>query len=156
VTWLRTNCAINFQSTRISIYAFCMCIVFPPTPVNLWLHRRNIRLIEGSAKCRHLKKLACKRDFAAGVYLSETQNPPPPPTLYLFTQGRGGGELNQRDGVRGFSSQSWVENTNHDLQTLRNTLQSINSYETTLFWPECKAPFYRFISAPDSNPDPKR
>jgi hypothetical protein len=35
---------------------------------------------------------------------------------------------------------------------VRNTLQSINSYENTLFWPECKAPFYRFISAPDSNP----
>ncbi len=38
------------------------------------------------------------------------------------------------------------------------------SYETTLFWPECKALFYRFIldpdsnpvSDPDSNPDPKR
>jgi hypothetical protein len=40
------------------------------------------------------------------------------------------------------------------------------SYETTLFWPEYKAPVYRFISDPDSdsnpvsdpdsNPDPKR
>jgi hypothetical protein len=33
-------------------------------------------------------------DFAAGVYLSETQNPIHPPplhTIYLFTQGRGGG-----------------------------------------------------------------
>ena len=30
VTWLRTNCARNFQSTRIShIYAFCMCSVPP-------------------------------------------------------------------------------------------------------------------------------
>ncbi len=41
------------------------------------------------------------RDFAAGIYLSEAQNPIPPPplqtvyvyTVYLFTQGRGeGGE----------------------------------------------------------------
>ncbi len=38
------------------------------------------------------------------------------------------------------------------------------SYETTLFWPDYKAPFYRYISDPDSNPvsdpdsnpDPKR
>jgi hypothetical protein len=32
-------------------------------------------------------------------------------TVYLFTQGRGGGELNQREGYKGNSSQSWVENT---------------------------------------------
>ncbi len=76
------------------------------------------------------------------------------------------GELNQRDGARGISSQSWVENTNLDFQSINSAKhsQSINSFENTLFWPECKAPFYRFISAPDSNPvsdpdsnpDPKR
>jgi hypothetical protein len=33
--------------------------------------------------------------------------------FYLFTQGRGGGvELNQREGERGNSSLSWVENIN--------------------------------------------
>ncbi len=37
-------------------------------------YRRKIRLIEGNAKCRHLKKLTYKRNFAAGVYLSEAQN----------------------------------------------------------------------------------
>jgi hypothetical protein len=31
--------------------------------------------------------------------------------VYLFTQGRGG-EVNQREGYWGNSSQSWVENTN--------------------------------------------
>jgi hypothetical protein len=38
--------------------------------------------------------------------------------VYLFTQGREGegGELNQREGERGNSSQSWVENTNNKLQ----------------------------------------
>ncbi len=59
-------------------------------------------------------------DFAAGVYLSrvwgiESHTPPPLlHTVYLFTQGRegAGGELNKREGVRGNSSQSWVENTN--------------------------------------------
>ncbi len=64
-----------------------------------------------------------KEGFAAGIYLSEVQNPPPPFTLYtcmqymyLFTQGWGGGELNQREGERGnrggYISQSLVKNTN--------------------------------------------
>ena len=62
-------------------------------------------LIEGNAECRHLKKMTGKRDFAAGVYLSEALNPIPPPSLHtlhvykvhLFTQRIGeGGELNQR------------------------------------------------------------
>ncbi len=59
-------------------------------------------------------------DFAAGVYRSEAQNPIPPPlthcivyTVYLFARegGQGRRELNQREGERGKSSQSWVENT---------------------------------------------
>jgi hypothetical protein len=66
---------------------------------------RNIRLIEGNARRPHLKKLACKRDFAAGVYLPQAQNTITPLlhtvyvyTVYLYTQGRGrGGELNQRE-----------------------------------------------------------
>jgi hypothetical protein len=42
--------------------------------------------------------------FAAGVYLPEAQNLPPYTlytclhAVYVFTQGRGGGELNQREG----------------------------------------------------------
>jgi hypothetical protein len=47
-------------------------------------HRRKIRLKEGNGKCRHLKKLTCKRNFAAGIYLSEAQNPPH--TLYTCIQ----------------------------------------------------------------------
>jgi hypothetical protein len=50
--------------------------------------------------CRHLKKSDLLREFAAGVYLSEAQNPIPPPPLrtvysilYFFTRGRGGGEV---------------------------------------------------------------
>jgi hypothetical protein len=48
-------------------------------------NRRKITLIEGNAKCRHLRKFT----FAAGVNLSEAQNripPPPPYTLYTFIQ----------------------------------------------------------------------
>jgi hypothetical protein len=73
------------------------------------------------------KKIDLKRDFAAGVYLSEVQNPITP--LLPFTHcirvfriqflfpctgdgGGGGRELNQRKGDRANSSQSWVENTN--------------------------------------------
>jgi hypothetical protein len=53
------------------------------------------------------KNIDLSRDFAAGVYLSDAQNPiPTPPPLhtvyvytgYLFTKGSGwGGELNQRE-----------------------------------------------------------
>ncbi len=59
-----------------------------------------INYIDTKANCRHLKKIDLKRNFAAGVYMSEARNPiqsPPPYTLYtgiqvyLFTQGRGGG-----------------------------------------------------------------
>ena len=33
--------------------------------------------------------------------------------VYLFTQGKGeGGTMNQREGLKGNSSQSWVKNTN--------------------------------------------
>ncbi len=59
-------------------------------------------------------------DFAADVYLSEPRTHTPPllthcirTQVFLFTHGRGeGGELNQREGERGNSSQSWVENSN--------------------------------------------
>jgi hypothetical protein len=70
---------------------------------------------------RH-RKIDLYRDFAAGVYLSEAQNPMPSPHNYtLYTcmiyhtyshEGGGGRELNQREGESGNSSQSWVENTN--------------------------------------------
>ncbi len=78
--------------------------------------RRKIRLIEGSAKCRHLKKLTCKGTLRQvfTVYISEAQNPIPPPpllrtvykrvynTVYLFTHGKGEGgrELRQREDKR--------------------------------------------------------
>ncbi len=61
-------------------------------------------------------------DFTVGVYLSAAQNPIPPPlhieyvytvkSMYVFTHRRGEEELNQREGERGNSWQSWVENTN--------------------------------------------
>jgi hypothetical protein len=35
-----------------------------------------------------------------------------PYTLYKWGRGGGGGEVNQREGGRGNSLQSWVENTN--------------------------------------------
>jgi hypothetical protein len=56
------------------------------------------RVIEDNAKCYHFKKIDLCRDFAAGIYLSEAQNPIYSPPLshgirvvYLFTQGRGEG-----------------------------------------------------------------
>jgi hypothetical protein len=61
------------------------------------VRRKKIRLMEGNKKGRQLKSWPVK-DFAAGVYLLEAQNPIPPPPhtvyvypVYLFTQGKGGG-----------------------------------------------------------------
>jgi hypothetical protein len=42
-------------------------------------------------------KIDLKRYFAAGVYLSEAQNPIPPPP-YTLIHTRKGGELNEREG----------------------------------------------------------
>jgi hypothetical protein len=49
------------------------------------VERRKIRLIEGNAKCCHLKKLTSK-GTAAGVYLPRTPYPPPSYTLYKCIQ----------------------------------------------------------------------
>jgi hypothetical protein len=66
-----------------------------------------IRLIEGNAKCGHLKKLTCKwtlqQMFICLGPRSQNPIPPPPPnTLYTCIlihtgKGRRGGELNQRE-----------------------------------------------------------
>ncbi len=59
----------------------------------------------------------------ADAYLSEAPSPPHtnPPThcirvysilIHTGKGGRGGGEMNQREGYRGNISQSWVETTN--------------------------------------------
>jgi hypothetical protein len=77
----------------------------------LGTHRRKIRLIEGKTKWRHLKNYPVK-ELVAGVYLSEAQNPYPLPlTHYILVYSilihTGGGELNQREGERNNSSQSW-------------------------------------------------
>ncbi len=66
--------------------------------------------------------LTCKGTFDSCLYVwgPEPHTPPSPLyklytcihyTVYLFTQVRGG-ELNQREGYRSNSSQSWVEITN--------------------------------------------
>jgi hypothetical protein len=81
--------------------------------------RRKIRLIEGNAKCRHLRKLTCKGTLRQGVFICpKAQNPIPylPNTLFaciLYTYShREEGGVEQREGERCSSSQSWVENTN--------------------------------------------
>ncbi len=61
------------------------------------------------------KKIDLERDFAAGVYLRpRTSNPPLThcirvDSILIHTWKGGGGELNQREGERGSSSQSWVK-----------------------------------------------
>jgi hypothetical protein len=81
------------------------------------LCRRKIILRECNAKCRYLKKLTCKGTLRQVFYLSEAPYASLTPysplhtvylyTVYLFTQGRGGGEL-----TRGAFVHDPVENTN--------------------------------------------
>ncbi len=82
----------------------------------VYLHRRKIRLIEGNAKCRHLKKLTCKVTLRQLFICLRLRTPYPPLTHCIGKQftlnGGEGEELNQREGWRSNSSQSWVENTN--------------------------------------------
>jgi hypothetical protein len=59
------------------------------------------------------KKIYLQREFAAGVYLSEAQNPiPAPHTHCIRVYSIQGGRLNQGEGKTGNISQRWVENTN--------------------------------------------
>ncbi len=77
---------------------------------------RNIRLIEGNAKCCHLKKLTCKGTLGQ-VFICrrpKTPYPPPPYTLYTCIQYN----YSYREGGKGESCTRekgrWatVENTN--------------------------------------------
>ena len=54
--------------------------------------RRKIRLLEGQAKYRHLKKLTCKGTVRQVFICLRPRTPYPPPfhTVYLLTKGRGG------------------------------------------------------------------
>jgi hypothetical protein len=66
----------TIQKIQMQLFTFCLSFhslwILPPKSPD----RRKIRLIESNAKCRYLKKLTCKRTFAAGVYLSEAPSPP--------------------------------------------------------------------------------
>jgi hypothetical protein len=85
--------------------------------MSMYRYRRKKALENVSSTITDLK-----RDFAACVYLSEAQNPipppsPPPPTncirVYsklIHTEKGGGGRVEPER--RGNSSHSWVENTN--------------------------------------------
>ncbi len=81
-------------------------------------------------------KIDLKRDFAAGVYLSEPRTPTPiPPTQCIrvnsiLNHTGKGRELNQRERERDNSSRSWVKNTNmtdsiSNLSTLINTCRKV-------------------------------
>jgi hypothetical protein len=92
----RTKCLLRKHSSKAFLhlnYSICsrQCtIAFEDSVIDL-----DFRYKMSSSKQTDLL-----RDFAAGVYLSEAQNPIPPPlhtvyvyTVYLFTQERGGGRI---------------------------------------------------------------
>jgi hypothetical protein len=105
---------------------------FAPSAFELFSHleeesnshqRRKMRHIESNAKCRHLKKLPVKGlcGRCLSVWGQEPHTPPPISHFTLQTcikytyshrEGGRGWEMNQREGERGNSSQSWIENTN--------------------------------------------
>jgi hypothetical protein len=95
------------------------------------LLHREIRFIEGNAKCRHLKKVTRKGTLRQ---LFICLRPPPPVCTYipipvLIHTGKGG-VLTQRKRERGnraeHRSQSWVENMTESTQEI-SYLQSMNS-----------------------------
>jgi hypothetical protein len=72
------------------------------------LNRRKIRLIEGNAKCRYLKKFTCKGTWRKVFICLRPRIPSPPPlytvyvyTVYLFTQGRWEGEVEPERRLKG-------------------------------------------------------
>jgi hypothetical protein len=76
---------------------------------------------DNKARCRYLKKFTCKGALWQVFYLSEAPFPPMTPcspsplhtvyvyTIYLFTQGRGGGRELTREKVRGATIYKLVE-----------------------------------------------
>ncbi len=84
--WLPIVNLSNNGSTVLSLFSNCSlayilavvcCSHIPP--------RSKLRLKEGNAKCLYETKIDLQRDFAAGVYLPEVQNPIPPPPYTLYT-----------------------------------------------------------------------
>ncbi len=108
------NWALSTEHWALSTKHWALSTASLRKLTNLW-DRRKIRLIEGTSKCHHLKywpvKGLCGRCLS--VWGPEPHTPPLTHCLRVYT-GKGGerGELNQREGKGGNSSQSWVENTN--------------------------------------------
>jgi hypothetical protein len=115
---------LNFISEKRLMFPGIIIFCSPNTDPSIYTHvvqypfaRRKIRLVEGNAKCCHLKKLTKGTLRQVFICLRPGTPYPPPYTLYTciqytYSHREGGGELNQREGERGNSSQSWVENIN--------------------------------------------
>ncbi len=92
-------------------------------PCTEWTNQLN-RQQSTKRKCRHLQKLTCRGTLQqVFICLRPPPNTPHPlPAAYClsilsltvlcYRKGGEGEELNQREGYRGNSLQSWVENTN--------------------------------------------
>jgi hypothetical protein len=78
---------------------------------------KKIRLKKGNKKCRQLKKLTYKGTLRQVFICLRPRTTYPLHnvnvyTVFLFTQGWGGGRIEPGEKGEGNSSQSWVENTN--------------------------------------------
>jgi hypothetical protein len=112
---------LSLYSCPSALASSCQSCVFVQC---LLLLRRKIRLIEGNAKCRHLKIFTCKGTLRQAFICLRPRTPYHPHLTHyirvytiqynniIIHTGKGGGELNQREGEKGNSSQSWVKNIN--------------------------------------------
>ncbi len=87
-----TYCAMSNLANLCHFSVLACSLASTRTYVTLHVHRRKIKLIEGIAKCRHLKKLTCQGTLRQVFICIWARTPYTPPyTLYMCTVHKEGG-----------------------------------------------------------------
>ncbi len=114
MNYIDTKAKCDYLKKLTCKWTFCRCLIClrPPPLLDFCLGWCNKFVGSESGQIESVKLMQ-------NMVSSRSQHPPPPPshTLSVYIvfdtgKGGGGGELNQREGQMGNSSQSWVENTN--------------------------------------------